>query len=219
MTRRTLRFILPAVLAVPLVAAASFGGWATVTLEDVPEYLRAKQPVSLTMTVRQHGVERLRQLEPSVEARSGSLTARAVATAGKQAGEYTAALTVPQSGEWTITLNSGFGNSKTMLLPVRAIDAGTAAPAPMLATERGKHLFVAKSCTTCHTHTAVDAKGKVGPDLSAMRFPPDYLAQFLADPSIKKTTFNGNKMTNLELKPTEIAALVAFINTDRQAMR
>ncbi len=218
MTRRTLRFILPAVLAVPLAAAASFGGWSTVTLEDVPEYLRAKQPVALTLTVRQHGVERQSRLEPSVEARSGSLTARAEATPGKQKGEYTASLTVPQSGEWTITLNSGYGDSKTVMLPLRAIDAGAPAPAPMAASERGKHLFVAKSCGTCHIHTAVDAKGKAGPDLSAMRFPPDYLAQFLADPSIKKST-NSNKMPDLELKPAEIAALVGFINTDRQAMR
>src|SRR5260370_1060021 len=52
--------------------AALFGGWAVITVEDLPDYLVAGQPVSLTFTVRQHGVRPLEAVAPTVEARSGA---------------------------------------------------------------------------------------------------------------------------------------------------
>ena len=42
-------------LALPF--AAALGGWATISVEDLPDYLVAGQPARLTFTVRQHGVE------------------------------------------------------------------------------------------------------------------------------------------------------------------
>ena len=56
----------------------------------------------------------------------------------------------------------------------------------------------------------------MGPDLTDRRLPADYLAKFLADPSIKTVWASGNRMPNLELAPREIAALVAFIDADRR---
>lgn len=218
MTRTTLRFLLPTALAIPL-AAAAFGGWNTISLNDVPDYLRARQPTQLTFTVRQHGVEGQSNLKPSVEARSGDVTTSVNATPGRRAGEYSAALTLPSAGEWTLTLNSNWHDMRNTLLPIRVVDAGAPAPAVLAEAERGRRLFVAKACSTCHVHAAVGGKSfSVGPDLTGRTFPADYLAQFLADPSIKKPT-SRNKMPNLELKPAEIAALVTFINTERQAMR
>ena len=88
--------------------------------------------------------------------------------------------------------------------------------------ERGRRLFVAKGCITCHVHSAVDPEGtlqlkQVGPDLTTKRYAAEYLKLFLADPSIRPpSTPNGMRMPNLGLKPAEIAALAAFVNKDQQ---
>ena len=34
---------------------AAFGGWATVTLIDVPEYMEVGTPTTISFTIRQHG--------------------------------------------------------------------------------------------------------------------------------------------------------------------
>ena len=200
-------------LLLPLLAAV-LGGWASVTLEDVPDYLVAGQPVTLNYTVRQHGEEPMPGLNGSIEATSGSLSATAKVTATKP-GRYTATLTLPQPGEWTISINSGFGRQRVTLLPIRAIAAG--AQAPVLSdADRGQRLFVGKGCVTCHTHRSVKTEGgNAGPDLSERHFAADYLAGFLADPPKALRARGSTKfMPNLELKAREIAALVAFINQE-----
>ena len=57
--------------------------------------------------------------------------------------------------------------------------------------------------------------GDVGPDLTERRLAADYLARFLADPSIKPATANGRRMPNLELRDEDIASLVAFLAAGR----
>jgi hypothetical protein len=54
-----------------------------------------------------------------------------------------------------------------------------------------------------------------GPDLTERRFAADYLARFLADPTIKPPS-NGKRMPNPGLREKDIAPLVAFINADRR---
>jgi cytochrome c2 len=88
---------------------------------------------------------------------------------------------------------------------------------PLSEAEYGRRMFVALGCVTCHVHRAVGIKGELsrfGPDLTDRRFAADYLARFLADPSIKQPT-NGRQMPNLALREKDIAPLVAFINADR----
>jgi hypothetical protein len=65
----------------------------------------------------------------------------------------------------------------------------------------------------------VDIAGEArnsGPDLTDRRFPADYLAKFLADPSIKPPTNGMMRMPNPSLKEKDIAPLVAFINSERK---
>lgn len=211
MTRKLFPLILPALLVVPAITA--FGGWAVVTVDDLPDYMVAGQPVTFSYRVRQHGVTLLSGLRGRVEAEGGPLEARATATPAREAGRYTATLTLPQPGEWTITIHSGFGNSKVKLEPVRAVNPG-APQRPLPEAERGRRLFAAKGCVTCHSG------GAIGPDLAGRRYPPEYLTQFLADPARTRPQGSGTlRMPNLDLKQPEIAALVAFINTERQALR
>ena len=42
-----------------------FGGWATVTLLEVPEYLEVGTPTTLTFRIRTHGVDVIWDKEPS----------------------------------------------------------------------------------------------------------------------------------------------------------
>lgn len=196
---------------------ASYGGWAVVSFENPPEHIIVGQPIGLTFTVRQHGVTPLAGLNPRIEARSGWRVVHGSAWSAPKPGAYRARITVPGPGQWQIIVQSGFGRSRGQLLAMRAVDSGSKV-AKLDDAERGRFVFAAKGCVTCHVHRAVDITGELashGPDLSDRRFPSDYLARFLANPAIKPQTSGSARMPNLELGPREITALVAFINAER----
>lgn len=99
---------------------------------------------------------------------------------------------------------------------------GQAAPtasAPVIASDSapeamGRALFLAKGCVMCHAHTEFTEVRKafgdfnIGPDLSRVPHTAEYLHTWLKDPQAVKPTA---EMPNLELKETEIEALVAFL--------
>lgn len=203
-------------LAATLSVAA--GGWAVITLDALPDTLVQGKPITLTFTVRQHGRTPLDGLRPSIEAVqiSGGAHFRADAVPAGDKGRYSTTLTIPDTGQWRLTINSGFGPSHVDLDPIAVIGPGQTGPSYSDA-ERGRRLFVAKGCVECHLHGDVAGSGvvQVGPTLTGLRLPADFLARFLSDPSIlppAKGTTTG--MPSLGLKPAEIAALVAFINGD-----
>src|SRR2546428_804583 len=49
MTTRAFRLLLPGVLVLPVIAA-NVGGWAAITVEDLPDHVVARQPVTLAFT-------------------------------------------------------------------------------------------------------------------------------------------------------------------------
>jgi mono/diheme cytochrome c family protein len=217
MKNRAPLFALVAAVAAS-VSAYTFGGWAVVTINDLPEYLTVGQPVRIAFAVRQHGMTLMSEVHPEITATDGKVTVRGTNPTSSAAGRFAGNLVVPHEGKWIITVNSGWGKSAATLYPVPAIAAGAAPPIPTPAPERGQRLFVAKGCVTCHVHGSVEGSGfvKVGPELTPKRYVADYLSRFLADPSIQQTPGLQAKMPNLELKPAEISALVAFINSDKQ---
>jgi len=205
-------------LAASTVAAVRFGGWAVVSVKDAPEYLVIDRPSTFDFVVRQHGVTPLEGLTPAISARKGmrSVNGRVVPTPA--AGVYRATITVPSSGDWSVTIESGFGASKGRLLPIRAIAAGEQAPTTTPA-QRGRQLFASAGCVTCHVHGGVGIRPlweMNAPDLTGRRFAADYLTRFLADPSIKPKSPNMMQMPNPQLRPADIASLVAFINDERK---
>lgn len=217
--RRLTLAALGLMVVVSTVAAIRAGGWAVVTVEKIPDYLVVGKLTQLTFAVRQHGVTLLTDLSPTVIAKSGR---REVTTRASRlsTGGYRADVTVPESGDWQITILSGFGKSRGTLLPLRAIQSSEPTLAPLSDAERGRLLFAAKGCVTCHVHGDVDITGEVsgtGPELTSKRFVPLYLAQYLADPSIKPPDANSAmRMPNFALKQNDIASLVAFINAERR---
>jgi len=205
-------------VAVPPAVVALMGGWATITVEDLPDYAVAGEPLNLRFTIRQHGEELMSDLRPTVEAKSGLVGASAVARPSSK-GVYVATITPPDAGEWTVTIHSGLGTSKLTLLPIQAIPRGAAVPPPLSDPDRGRRLFVAKGCVGCHMRNEAGlAMGEsIGPELTGKRYQADFLRRFLTDPAANPTRTGTFRMPNLALKPAEIASLVAFINSDRSA--
>lgn len=201
-----LRVLIPAAL-LPL-AMSHAGGWAIVTVDDVPDYAVAGTAVTLSWVVRQHGKEPVDQLSARIEAVSGS-TKTTVAARGTGAGRYTASLTLPRPGHWKVTIRSGFGRSDLALLPLPVVSPGMVPAVALTDIDRGERLFVAKGCVTCH----VDAQ--IGPTLAGRRFEPAYLTAFLEKPRRISPTA-PMVMPDLGLKRREIASLVAYLNSDRQ---
>jgi hypothetical protein len=181
------------------------GGWAVVTVENPPERLVVGVPYTLEYTVRQHGSHLLEDLNGRIEARSGSQVIRANSKP-MSAGKYSAAITVPNAGSWTITVESGFGNARTTMRPIMAAAAG----APVVAmsdVERGERLFSAKGCATCHVEMKV-----IPTDVRANKYDEKFVKQLLADPAAMPKRHNtGLEMPNLHLKANEISALAAYL--------
>jgi cytochrome c551/c552 len=217
MKRSTLAFVGIAV-SLATIAAARFGGWAVVSVQSVPDYLVVGKATELTFSVRQHAVEPLTGLSPEVVATSGrrEITAKARDIGS---GRYRVDLTVPEAGDWRIVINSGFGKSRGQLLPIRALASAPSTAIAMTDADRGRVLFAAKACVTCHVHANVELKGDLndfGPELTDKRFAPQYLAQFLNDPSIKPATPGKGQMPRPDLRAADVPLLVAFINAERR---
>lgn len=111
------------------VAAAQAGGWAVLTLEEMPEAITANEPFTVRFAVRQHGQTLMSGLKPEITAvhppTGERLTIEAQETADKR---YTAALTLPHAGDWQWEIDA-FG---LHLLPPLTVAAPLPAPAPRL---------------------------------------------------------------------------------------
>ena len=221
-----------AVLIASAVGFKAMGGWAVVSINKIPDAWIAGKPLQLSWQVRQHGVTQLEGLHPVLEARSGSRVIKGTTWAFEEQGQkgYRGRIVFPTRGEWQVTVHSGFGRSKAVLLPWRVVDSVTTVRGtveehlqrmgikPFSEPERGRRMFAALGCVTCHTHRAVGIRGDLsdfGPDLTDRQFPADYLAKFLANPAIKPPT-NGKQMPNLSLRAKDIAPIIAFINAERR---
>jgi hypothetical protein len=222
--------VLGAVLVASTVAFMSMGGWAVVSVSKIPDAWIAGKPLQLSWQVRQHGVTRLAGLRPVLEAQSGSRRITGTTWAFSEDGEqgYRGTIIFPEPGDWQVTIQSGFGRSRAVLLPWRVVDSVTTVRGtveehlrkigiqPLRESERGRRMFAAMGCVTCHTHRDVGITGELkdfGPELTNRSFAPDYLAKFLANPSIKPPT-NGKQMPNLGLRQKDIEPIIAFINAN-----
>ena len=101
-------------LATPALA----GGWAVITLDELPGEIVAGQPLEIGFTVRQHGVTPLGDLTPNVYTRQGDLKVNAQAKAQGETGHYVATLIFPEAGEWTWSIQAFTGNQPMPALSV-----------------------------------------------------------------------------------------------------
>jgi len=199
------------------------GGWAVVTVSDLPPAYVAGDSVTFEFTVRQHGAELRSDLSPKVR-----LTTRrpflglggepVIATHGTAPGTYVVRFKVPDAESLFISIKTGIGMGMASFMPFLPQPITPNATLGVNPAEYGRRLFVAKGCVTCHVRDGAGVESEVGgagPELSGRSFPREYLAAFLENPSIKPRTNRYQSMPNLGLKGTEIAALVSYINSER----
>ncbi len=110
--------------------------------------------------------------------------------------------------------------------PFRAWLSNMAAPARLPRTPQaraGERIFLTSQCASCHRIAGTTANADVGPDLShlatrstlaALTIPntPSKLAAWIRNPQAIKP---GDRMPDLGLSPSEIASLVAYLDSLR----
>jgi mono/diheme cytochrome c family protein len=200
---------------------AAVGGWAVITVEDLPDHLEVGKPTTIEFTIRQHGREPMSDLSPTVILRKDgagwlSRGVRATARSAGRAGLYSAVITPQDTGFVRITIDANWLAARTTLLPIRVARPGVVV-ASLASHDRGQQLFVAKGCVTCHVKRddpALDQDIDVfTPELTGRRFPVEWLAEKLADPARNRARYGPNvEMPNLGLDEQEIAALVSYLN-------
>ena len=116
-------------------------------------------------------------------------------------------------GKASIEAGKGYGFARKInSVPLTAVEHGTSLTRVLGDVERGRRLFVAKGCVTCHEQIGV------GPNLTGKRFDVAYISTFIANPPSTPSRQGGSPMPNLGLQQREVTSLVAYLNSDRQVL-
>lgn len=141
MWRRTmLGFALAAAAALALATPALAGGWAVVTLDELPGDVRAGQSLSLGFTVRQHGqtlvdVHAWEGDMPFLSATNLDTRDQLHADARKEGpiGHYVVDVTFPSDGRWEWSITPGPFEATRLgtleVLPAAPVSTAPDAPA------------------------------------------------------------------------------------------
>jgi mono/diheme cytochrome c family protein len=214
-------------IGVALIGAtpATFGGWAVVTLRDVPEYLEVGAPATIQFEMRQHGRTRLEGLSPTVTVSHANhrllsrmfTRDRIRTTEAIEPGLYEATITPTEAGEMAVTIDTDLYGWKVRLLPFRVIRSETAPPSLSLA-ERGRQLFVAKGCVTCHAkrdEPTLNEYGarSIGPELVSGAYSAEWLERKLANPAqFRRKPTNSLVMPALPMDQGQLDVLVRYLS-------
>ena len=117
-------------LALPLHALA--GGWAVITLDELPAGIQAGEDFTVRFAVRQHGRTLMEGLTPQVTARqsrSGQSIQRDALPVEGQPGIYQVSLELPTPGIWTWWIQAFSMNQRMPDLQVAS--AASVSPAPV----------------------------------------------------------------------------------------
>ena len=199
-----------------IVALIAMGGWAVVTVKDLPEYFVAGQQYTIEFQVRQHGRTLLSDLQPRLVVSSSerSLGSTIPAVARSAEGTYAVTFTAPAGEQVFLTIKSGFGNNELRLYPQAVVAAGASRPA-LSAADRGRILFVAKGCNVCHANSDLTDRPDnqsiaVGPELGGRRLARQYVIQKITNPA-------SQIMPDVGLSDVEAGAIAAFLTGERAA--
>jgi cytochrome c551/c552 len=198
-----------------IAGLVAMGGWAVVTVKDLPEYFVSGQQYTIEFQVRQHGRTMLSGLRPELVI--APLAAREIvipAVARSAAGTYAVTFTAPAAGDVRLTIRSGFGNNELRLYPQTVVAAGASGPA-LASRERGQMLFVSKGCNTCHANSDLTNRPEnqvitVGPELGGRHLARELVIQKMKNPA-------SQIMPDLGLSDADMAAIAVFLSGDRAA--
>lgn len=115
--------LLSLVFSIPVFA----GGWAVITLDELPTGIVAGEPFTIGFTVLQHGRTPMIDLEPTVTAGLSSDEKLVVyAEPEGKPGHYAATLTFPKEGEWKWSIQAFSMDQPMPVLTVAAPGAVSA---------------------------------------------------------------------------------------------
>ncbi len=99
-TRFRYAIALAILLALGLVLPAFAGGWAVITLDELPSNVVMGESITVGFMVLQHGRTPMTGLYPIITANSDHEEFLVTAEPEGKPGHYTAILTFPQDGDW-----------------------------------------------------------------------------------------------------------------------
>lgn len=112
------------------------GGWAVITLDELPTDVVVGKPFTIGFTVLQHGKTPMTDLEPTVTAKLSKGEQRTFfAVPEGKPGHYTATLTFPQDGNWEWSIQAFTMDQKMPVLSVAASSTSTVSQ-PVAQSER-----------------------------------------------------------------------------------
>lgn len=121
--------------ALLLVIPVFAGGWAVITLDELPTDVVAGEPLTIGFTVLQHGRTPMDGLEPTITANLYKEAQFVVnAEADGKPGHYTANITFPKEGEWRWSIQA-FSMDQLMPTLLVAAPAGGIASLPAVKSE------------------------------------------------------------------------------------
>jgi cytochrome c2 len=131
--RSRISLLLAIFLSLLITYPAFAGGWAVITLDELPSGAVAGEPLTIGFTVRQHGRTLMTGLYPKVTAILGEEKLVFPAEAEGGPGHYTATLTLPKAGDWQWAIEAFTMYQPMPKLSVVAPDgiAGVAAKNPV----------------------------------------------------------------------------------------
>lgn len=120
-----LAVFLALVLAVPVFA----GGWAVISLDELPTNVVAGEPLTIGFTVLQHGKTPMSDLSPIIVANLyKDEEFKVFAEPEGEPGHYTATLTFPMEGDWQWSIKAFTMDQKMPMLSVAAPKLAAANP-------------------------------------------------------------------------------------------
>jgi hypothetical protein len=126
------KFRIPLLLAILLslvwTIPALAGGWAVITLDELPSGAVAGEPLTVGFTVRQHGRTLMTGLYPKITAISGGEKLVFPAKAEGGQGHYTATMTLPKEGDWQWAVEAFTMYQPMPALKVAAVGTAVAPP-------------------------------------------------------------------------------------------
>lgn len=123
--------VLALTLALVLVLPVLAGGWAVITLDELPTGVVAGEPFTVGFTVLQHGKTPMAGLDPVIIARSGDEKVTVFVKEEGKPGHYAVDITLPNEGEWEWTIQAFSMEQKMPVLSVAA-PAVASASAPVV---------------------------------------------------------------------------------------
>lgn len=118
--------VLALALALALAIPALAGGWAVITLDELPTSVVAGEPFTVGFTVLQHGRTPMADLDPVIIARSGDEKVTVFVKEEGKPGHYAVDMTLPYEGEWEWTIQAF---TMEQMMPVLSVAAPAVASA------------------------------------------------------------------------------------------